>query len=131
MISVVDYDPAWVAQYEAARDELLSLLGVSSAAVEHVGSTAVPGLKAKPIIDIVVGLPPDELEDERLDGLLEPVGYTKSNVQTLSTARRLLFRRRRSDAAVNLHLVDLDGSLWWRLIILRDFFRANPSVANG
>lgn len=47
-------DPGWPARYLAARDELLAVLPVPPLLVEHIGSTAVPGLAAKPIIDIIV-----------------------------------------------------------------------------
>ncbi|MGI9158086.1 MAG: GrpB family protein [Marmoricola sp.] len=55
MITVVDYDPTWRERFEALRTEYLSALsaaGVPVIGVEHVGSTSVPGLAAKPIIDI-------------------------------------------------------------------------------
>jgi len=53
-ITVVDYDPAWSTQFEALRSIILSAVGDIAVAVEHVGSTSVPGLAAKPIIDIDV-----------------------------------------------------------------------------
>jgi GrpB-like predicted nucleotidyltransferase (UPF0157 family) len=53
-ITVVDYDPAWSTQFETLRSILLSAVGDIAVAVEHIGSTSVPGLAAKPIIDIDV-----------------------------------------------------------------------------
>ena len=53
-ITVVDYDPAWPTQCETLRSIILSAVGDIAIAVEHVGSTSVPGLAAKPIIDIDV-----------------------------------------------------------------------------
>lgn len=54
MITVVDYDPAWPQLFEQLRRNLLPLVGDIAVTVEHVGSTAVPGLAAKPVIDIDV-----------------------------------------------------------------------------
>ena len=54
VITVVDYDPAWPQFFERLRRELLAVVGDIALAVEHVGSTAVPGLAAKPVIDIDV-----------------------------------------------------------------------------
>src|SRR5271156_1928469 len=53
-VVVVDYDPAWAGVFEALRERVAGVLGDTASAVEHVGSTAVPGLAAKPIIDIDV-----------------------------------------------------------------------------
>src|SRR5439155_9295059 len=55
-IEIVDYDAAWPRQFEDEKHRILAAIGRYVAAVEHIGSTAVPGLAAKPIIDILVGL---------------------------------------------------------------------------
>jgi GrpB-like predicted nucleotidyltransferase (UPF0157 family) len=56
-ITVVDYDPTWPTAFEAVRARVWSVVGDIAIAVEHVGSTSVPGLPAKPIIDISVVVP--------------------------------------------------------------------------
>jgi GrpB-like predicted nucleotidyltransferase (UPF0157 family) len=54
-VAVLDYDPQWAAQFQRIKNEILTALAkVPVIAVEHVGSTSVPGLAAKPIIDIDV-----------------------------------------------------------------------------
>jgi GrpB-like predicted nucleotidyltransferase (UPF0157 family) len=55
-VVIVDYDPAWPRRYEALQAPIASALGELAAAIEHVGSTAVPGLAAKPTIDLNVPL---------------------------------------------------------------------------
>jgi GrpB-like predicted nucleotidyltransferase (UPF0157 family) len=55
-VVIVDYDPAWPARYEALRAPVAAALGALAARIEHVGSTSVPGLAAKPTIDLVVQL---------------------------------------------------------------------------
>src|SRR5438093_447657 len=70
-IVVADHDPAWAAMFERERARVQEALGPIVVTVEHVGSTAVPGLAAKPIIDLLVGMrEPVEAgvgEGERLD----------------------------------------------------------------
>ena len=56
-ITVVDYDPTWPLAFEAVRARVWSVVGDVAVNVEHVGSTSVPGLAAKPIIDISVVVP--------------------------------------------------------------------------
>jgi GrpB-like predicted nucleotidyltransferase (UPF0157 family) len=55
-VVIVDYDPAWPAIYEEEKAAILSAIGPWVKAIEYVGSTSVPGLAAKPIIDIMVGV---------------------------------------------------------------------------
>lgn len=55
-IAICDYDPAWTQRFEREKAVILSALGEAIAQIEHFGSTAVPGLAAKPIVDILVGL---------------------------------------------------------------------------
>ena len=70
-IVIVDYDPAWPLEFERVRDRAAAALGDVALAVEHVGSTAVPGLAAKPVIDLVVVVEPDRVQEavERLSSI--------------------------------------------------------------
>lgn len=62
-VIIENYDPEWPQQFALLRSRIAPVLGRLAPAVEHVGSTAVPGLAAKPIIDILVSV--KEVEDER------------------------------------------------------------------
>ena len=61
-VIIVDYDPAWPAQFEGERGRLAANLG-SAFTIEHIGSTAVPGIAAKPVIDIMIVVDDDSLVD--------------------------------------------------------------------
>ena len=68
-IVIADYDPAWADRFVVERERILAALGERALRIEHIGSTSVPGLAAKPIVDILV-------EVASLDGIdLEPAGY--------------------------------------------------------
>lgn len=56
-VEIVDYDPAWPSAFTALADRVAASLGSLAVRVEHVGSTAVPGLPAKPIIDLIAVIP--------------------------------------------------------------------------
>lgn len=73
-VEIVDYDPAWPLAFERASTELQQLLGLPASAVEHVGSTSVPGLCAKPLIDIDLTVA-DPADIPALAALLEKAGY--------------------------------------------------------
>lgn len=72
-IELVPYDPAWPQRYELWKRRLLAALGPERARIEHVGSTAVPGLAAKPVIDVQVSEPDVEDEDAYVDAI-ESIG---------------------------------------------------------
>src|SRR5579875_1675733 len=71
---LVDYLPAWATRFDLERARILEALGEVAARVEHVGSTAVPGLAAKPIIDILVAVNDPDDEGSYLDAM-EGAGY--------------------------------------------------------
>ena len=70
---VTDYNPDWPTSFERIRDVIAEKLGPTLLAIEHVGSTAVPGMVAKPIIDLDVVIEPDRFETVK--GLLGELGY--------------------------------------------------------
>jgi GrpB-like predicted nucleotidyltransferase (UPF0157 family) len=73
-IVIADYDPSWPGRFEQERERIQSALGTTALQVEHIGSTAVPGLAAKPIIDILV-LVEDPEDDSRLVPAMASAGY--------------------------------------------------------
>ena len=73
-IVIEEYDPAWPARFEQVKASLAEALGPSALRIEHFGSTAVPGLGAKGIIDVLVGV--EDADDEAADGpALEAHGF--------------------------------------------------------
>jgi GrpB-like predicted nucleotidyltransferase (UPF0157 family) len=73
-IVIVDYDPAWPARFELERDRVARALGATARRIEHMGSTAVPGLGAKPIVDVLVAVA-DPDDDAVLVPAMEAAGY--------------------------------------------------------
>jgi GrpB-like predicted nucleotidyltransferase (UPF0157 family) len=128
-IVVTDYDPKWVEMYEQDRSAILGGLGAMARGIEHVGSTAVPGLAAKPIIDILLGVDADDLD--RIIEPLERIGYEYNPDWEISLPHRRYFRRLLPDGTSthHLHAVPIGGEFWQRHLRFRDYLRANPSKA--
>jgi GrpB-like predicted nucleotidyltransferase (UPF0157 family) len=73
-IEIVDYDATWPARFELERDRLRRALGTLAIRIEHIGSTSVPGLAAKPIVDVLVTVanPDESPKRPRQDSNLRP-----------------------------------------------------------
>ncbi len=124
-IILADYDPAWAAAFERERERIAAALGAEALAIEHIGSTAVPGLRAKPIIDILVAV--ERLEDgAHYAPRLAPLGYVYRPHD--EDAVRLFFLKR-SPARWHLHLVQQGSWEHRRHVLFRDVLRADPALA--
>jgi GrpB-like predicted nucleotidyltransferase (UPF0157 family) len=128
-IVVADYDPAWAEVFARDRAAIAGALGDIARGIEHVGSTSVPGLAAKPIIDILLGVDEDDLD--RIIEPLERIGYAYDPDWEISIPRRRYFRRLLPDGTNthHLHAVPIGGEFWTRHLRFRDYLRAHPSKA--
>jgi GrpB-like predicted nucleotidyltransferase (UPF0157 family) len=73
-IAIVDYDDGWPCRFERERERIRSALGATAHRIEHIGSTAVPGLAAKPVIDVLVTVE-DPGDEATIRPALESAGY--------------------------------------------------------
>ena len=129
-VIVVPYDEAWPLLYQEERARIERAIGPWVEEIEHVGSTAVPGLAAKPIIDIMVGV--KGLEDspilvERLVG----IGYEYvPEFERVMPFRRYFRKVREGRLTHHIHLVERSNVEWWeRHVLFRDYLRAHPETA--
>ncbi|MDR0906309.1 MAG: GrpB family protein [Oscillospiraceae bacterium] len=125
-ITVDPYNPEWAAEFEKIRSELSALLGETALAVEHVGSTAVEGLWAKPIIDIDVVISGGDFEKAR--ALLAAGGYEHEG--DLGIAGREAFGYADKPHLMQHHLyVCAEGAAELRRhLALRDYLRENADA---
>jgi GrpB-like predicted nucleotidyltransferase (UPF0157 family) len=97
--------------------------------IEHVGSTAVPGLGAKPVIDVLIGVP-ILIEVERRIPALEAAGYEYVQEYEQQLPDRRYFRKPRFGArAFHVHCVVTGSDFWIRHLAFRDYLRAHPESA--
>lgn len=130
-VRVVPYDPRWPAMFEEDRRRILDACGGQVAAVEHVGSTSVPGLGAKPIIDVMAGL--RSLDDAPLCVTpLHRLGYVYVPRHEVIMPERRYFRRGSPGAGTHhLHMVELGSDFWVEHLLFRDYLRAHPGAAGA
>jgi GrpB-like predicted nucleotidyltransferase (UPF0157 family) len=127
-VSVVEYSPEWSKLFENEKKIIRRALAGVAARVEHVGSTAVAGLAAKPIIDIMVGLEDFSVADE-LVPRVEALAYVYvKKFEAVMPFRRFLFKEQGGTRTHQIHMVAVGTEFWDRLILFRDYLRQNPAV---
>ncbi len=123
-VRVVEYDPSWPTVFEAERTRLAPLL--EGAEIHHIGSTAVPGLAAKPIVDMIAVVDSYELPIARL---VDDAGYQYPRAFNATlTKRRFLCYPRADWRTHHMHLID-DRDELTRYLRFRDRLRADPALA--
>ena len=121
-IQVVDHDPAWPRRYRREADRIRSALGERVVRLEHIGSTAVPGLAAKPIIDVLLVVPDPADEPAYLPDL-EAAGYVLVIREPWWYGHRCF---KGPDTDVNLHVYPPGCPEIERYLLFRDRLRADP-----
>lgn len=121
LVELVDHDPTWTERFEQERDRLVPVFDGSVVAIEHIGSTSVPGLCAKPIVDIAVGLRELELTDEQI-AAMEELGY--EYLGEFGLPGRLYFRKG-DPRTHHVHVVEHSGMHWERQLVFRDALRTD------
>jgi GrpB-like predicted nucleotidyltransferase (UPF0157 family) len=125
-VIVVDYDPKWQEVFAVLRERIGNTLGDLAAAIEHVGSTAVPGLAAKPVVDIDVLLSSAGRLQEAIKRLAR-LGYVHEG--NLGIEGREAFRQPTDEPAHHLYVCAPDTTEFLRHIAFRDYLRFHPESA--
>jgi GrpB-like predicted nucleotidyltransferase (UPF0157 family) len=127
-VMIVEPDAGWPLVYDAQRAIIQDALGPVAIAVEHVGSTSVPGLPAKPIIDIDLTVP-DPTDEAPYVAPLEAAGFEFVWRERSWHEHRLFVRY--GDPRVNLHVFGPDSPEVIRHRMLRDWLRTHPEDRAG
>ena len=127
-IRLVDYDPRWPAMFREEREGLLASVGDWVCEVEHIGSTSVPGLAAKPVIDMLVGVRALADADAHCIRPICELGYEYVPEFEAVLPFRRYFRRLADEKthSHHIHLVEQGSDFWQRHLLFRDYLRAHP-----
>jgi GrpB-like predicted nucleotidyltransferase (UPF0157 family) len=129
-VLIVDYNQRWPALYEEEKASILALIGEYVVDIHHVGSTSIPGLGAKPIIDIMIGVR-DLAFVEHCVLSLQSLGY--AYLGEYGIPGRHYFRKPAGggiqDRTHHIHMMRTDHSQWRRHLLFRDFLRSHPEDA--
>lgn len=129
-VIVVPYDPQWRQNFEAIRDEIAAALGHLALDIEHVGSTSVPGLSAKPIIDLDVVIRDYSVFPDVLQALVR-IGYEHEG--DLGIPQREAFRYEGKPQLQQHHLYVCPESSreLYRHVTFRDYLRTHPEAVEA
>ena len=131
-IVVCDYDPAWPASFEKESVIIRNALGPLVLTVEHIGSTAVPGLPSKPIIDLLVGVRSFDEATERCVGPMQGLGYVYIPEYASWLPGELFFRKGPPGPWTHhVHLMETCHPRTEAFLVFRDYLRAHPESARA
>ncbi|MHC1681110.1 MAG: GrpB family protein [Methanomassiliicoccales archaeon] len=122
-VELRDHDPSWMDLFQREKVSLFEILGPLAVSIEHVGSTAIPGIRAKPVIDILVTVEMVRLQD--VEGALGKLDYIHVPIDD---PERLFFRKG-MPRTHHVHVVRHGGAVHAKHIIFRDRLIAHPEEA--
>ncbi len=122
-IALLDYDPAWPQLFRHEAKRIRSVLGKRALQIEHAGSTAVPGLAAKPVVDIVLVVA-DSAAEETYVPTMEAAGYVL-RIREPDWYEHRVFKG--PDTNINLHVFSQGCTEIDRMLIFRDWLRRSES----
>jgi GrpB-like predicted nucleotidyltransferase (UPF0157 family) len=122
-VVLVDYDPDWPRLFAREEERIRDALGSRALLIEHAGSTSVPGLAAKPVIDIVLVVA-DSADEAAYLPALKAAGYVLRVREPEWFEHRLL---KGPDTSVNVHVFSPDSPEIERMLLFRDWLRRNEA----
>ena len=125
IVRLVEYDARWPALFAAEQQRIRDACGRLALRLEHIGGTSIPGMCAKPVLDIAAGRPRDTSTPECV-AALERAGYEHRGERGVPGRQ---FFCRGEPRAYHLHLVEEGGPLWRDYVRFRDYLRADAHAA--
>ncbi|MFC1838950.1 GrpB family protein [Thermodesulfobacteriota bacterium] len=130
-IVIEDYDPNWPLLYEKEKKKILTKLGSMALGIEHIGSTSVPGLAAKPVIDIMVRMENLRIASECIP-LIESIDYQNlPEVDKVFLDRVYFWKGTEEQHIAHLALMEKTSPAWDGLIAFRDYLRKHSQDAKN
>lgn len=125
ILEVVNYNPAWKINFNKEQTLLLNIIGSTAISIEHIGSTAIPGLCAKPIIDVLVEVPCLKKLDEQ-NQHLEALGYLVMGENGM--AGRRYFQKGGNQRTHHVHAFETGDANLIRHRAFKEYLMAHPNA---
>ena len=125
-VRLVEYSPKWRGEFERSKNLILDHTHIPENRIEHIGSTSIIGMSAKPIIDIIIGVDDLEKVDKTLFKELEKAGFFRLKVNRPNEIVLAKFLDESYKVKTHfIHLVEYKKDLWHNLIFFRDYLNSN------
>ncbi len=128
-VKLFPYNPKWSEIFKKERKILQKALGKMIIDIQHVGSTAIPNLPAKPIIDMAVAV--SDLSGKKVEKYIEPLkelGYEYRGVERRHTREHLFVKGSEEKRTCHLHMVEFNSKTWKNYLLFRDYLRNHKKV---
>ncbi|QPC45869.1 GrpB family protein [Mangrovibacillus cuniculi] len=128
-VKLADYTPEWKNEFIRVKKELVERLGIQEEQIEHIGSTAIDHMAAKPIIDILVGVEDIDAISTRLKEVLKAVGFLRLRVQKSNEVVFAKFADESFQIKTHyIHLVNYKEATWNDLLFFRNYLNKNAEA---
>lgn len=128
-VRLEDYTSDWSREFTRVKEQILQATSLHSHQIEHVGSTAIQGLRAKPILDMVIGVDSLEKVDTKLFKDLQSIGFLRLRVERPNEIVLAKFTDETYEAKTHyIHLVEFGGEVWENLIFFRDYLNTHDEA---
>ena len=126
-IVITPHDDSWPSLFQQEAKNIRDTFKGNSFVLEHIGSTAVPGLAAKPVIDMMLGFQKG-MEEKQIIALLESLGYEHWKEDPHMHIRLFFVKwtENKTRRIAQIHVATIGGDFWRYQIVFRDILRANP-----
>jgi GrpB-like predicted nucleotidyltransferase (UPF0157 family) len=124
-VRLVPYDTTWPLEFAAEAERIERACNELPIKLEHIGSTSIPGLAAKPVIDILAGRP-GNVPGERYVAAFKHIGYEHKGAYGIPGRN---YFRKGVPRTHHVHLVNWSSGLWRDHLLFRDYLRAHPAIA--
>ena len=128
-LELAAYSSEWPRQFAAEQSALAAIFPARAFRIEHIGSTSVPGLAAKPIIDILLGAPALSQIEGRIPAI-QAIGYQYlPEYEAVLPQRRYFVKPTVAPRDFHVHAVEMESAFWTEHLLFRDTLRSEPDVA--
>ena len=125
-VRIVPFDEEWKVEFSNVKKEMQLILDIDESRIEHIGSTAIEGMSAKPIIDIILGVDDLKKIDQEMERKLRTIGFYRLRVER---PNEVVFAKFKDDTFETkthfIHTVVFKEELWENLVFFRDYLNSN------
>lgn len=127
-VVVSPYSTEWSSCFRVIREELLSVFSPMAVVIEHIGSTSVPGLAAKPVIDVLLGARSLVEVESKIEALSDLDYVYVKRYEDVLPMRRYFVKSPAASFRIHLHAVERGSRIWQEHLAFRDALRTDPAL---